>query len=335
MSPVKVVQEVLSLLQNRAEGKGIQLSLRFATDVPERIRTDPTRLRQILLNLVGNAIKFTEVGGVTVEVACRPDKEEMLFRVQDTGVGMTPEQLAVISRFEPFRQADTRTTRKFGGSGLGLRISNTMANLLGGKIEIDSEYGVGSCFTLSIATGALRDVAFCSANGEDILKCATPVPEETSEQTVQRGAPLDGTRLFLAEDGPDNQRLISYILKRAGAEVSIFDNGKAICDKMSALEPNAWPDLILMDMQMPEMDGYTATRMLLERGVSVPIIALTAHAMSGDRERCLRAGCRDYATKPVDRRLLVDKCAEWIAVGRAETDNRERRAAPPPRSLSH
>jgi CheY-like chemotaxis protein len=167
------------------------------------------------------------------------------------------------------------------------------------------------------------------------LKCATPVPEETSEQTVQRGAPLDGTRLFLAEDGPDNQRLISYILKRAGAEVSIFDNGKAICDKMSALEPNAWPDLILMDMQMPEMDGYTATRMLLERGVSVPIIALTAHAMSGDRERCLRAGCRDYATKPVDRRLLVDKCAEWIAVGRAETDNRERRAAPPPRSLSH
>ncbi|MFU8829546.1 MAG: PAS domain S-box protein, partial [Phycisphaerales bacterium] len=226
--PVQIIAEVASLLRPRAIGKGIDLRIAYDTPLPTAIRSDPTRLRQILLNLAGNSINFTEIGSVTIHAACDPAGERMTIRVVDTGIGMTEEQRASIARFEAFTQADTSTTRKFGGTGLGLRISNSLATMLGGGIDVDSTPGKGSAFTVHIATGPLNSVELRTpAQASDLMD--TPKPSATTVQPVTNGAekpePLKGLRILLAEDGPDNQRLISFHLKKAGAEVTVADNG--------------------------------------------------------------------------------------------------------------
>jgi signal transduction histidine kinase/ActR/RegA family two-component response regulator len=307
-SPVQIVSEVVEMMQLRARERGIALEIAFRFPIPATIQTDPLRLRQILLNLVGNAIKFTSRGGVRVCVGLGTLPEPRLcFRVIDTGIGMTAQQLDRI--FVPFFQADSSTTRRYGGTGLGLPISRHLARLLGGDIAAASTPGAGSTFEVSIGTGPLEDVEMLTA---------LPAPQDRGRDAAARSTPTLSGRILLAEDGPDNQRLISHYLTRAGARVDVACNGRIALDKSAeALRLGEPYDLILLDMQMPELDGYSAARILRERGVRTPIIALTAHAMSGDRGACLSAGCDEYITKPVERVRLLGVVASWLSAAAA------------------
>lgn len=224
---------------------------------------------------------------------------------------MTPEQRDAIARFDAFSQADGSTTREFGGSGLGLRISNSLALMLGGGIEVESEKGVGSIFTVSIGPGDLSGVRMLTA--EEIASQAEQVAAaKRLPNAVEKGKPLEHVRILLAEDGPDNQRLIAFILKKAGAKVEIAENGRIAVEMIhSATEFEQSYDVVLMDMQMPELDGYDATRQLRRENYTGSIIALTAHAMAEDRQKCLDAGCDDYATKPLDRAKLIETVKQY------------------------
>ena len=299
--PDKLVSDTISLVKSRAEEKGIELKCEFETSLPACIESDPTRLRQILINLVGNAIKFTQSGSVTIKASCDIEKRQMIYKVVDTGIGMTKEQVDVISRFDAFSQADASTTRKFGGSGLGLRISNSFAQLLGGCIEVSSVEGQGSTFTVKVSTGEIDQSEMSSVYAN--------LPQASGAISTKPGTNktklLEGVKLLLVEDGPDNQRLISFVLRKAGADVTVAENGCVAVDTIQSAETGDF-DVILMDMQMPELDGYGATKLLRERGYAVPIVALTAHAMAGDRQKCMDAGCDDYATKPIDRNALIE-----------------------------
>jgi len=312
-SPAQIIEDVAALIQPRAKDKGIAVEVHYDSPIPERIQSDPTRLRQILLNLTGNAIKFTEVGSVSIHADCEPGRRIMSFRVRDTGVGMTVEQRDLIARFDAFSQADTSTTRRFGGTGLGLRISNSLALLLGGRIEVESEAGRGSTFTVRIATGDLGGVPMVDPESGAFSGEPRSGRLDHGVEPTRRPRVLDGLRILLVEDGRDNQRLISYHLEKAGAQVEVAKNGRVAVERL--LGPGVAPDLVLMDMQMPELDGYGATRRLRAAGSSLPVIALTAHAMAGDREKCLEAGCDDYLTKPIDRAKLIEACRVWGDVG--------------------
>lgn len=328
--PIQVAEEVANLLRPRAEGKGIQLQVRYETSLPERIFSDPTRLRQILINLVGNALKFTEIGSVQIRLSCDPDAEILEIGVVDTGIGMTAEQRAVIARFEAFSQADSSMTRRFGGTGLGLRISNALAEMLGGGLRVESEFGKGSTFAIQLPTGSLSGTRMIERGVADAQKMRKEHPAAPAQADLP-ARPLVDRTVLLAEDGPDNQRLIRFHLKKAGAEVLLAENGQIAVDMMRQLQEADLPDVILMDMQMPELDGYEATRQLRELGFELPILALTAHAMAGDRERCLDAGCNDYLTKPVDRKVLVRRVVEHAC--RAKPDVSERSVADDLRAL--
>ena len=296
-----ILREIKELMAVRAEAKGLKWDVHFDGSIPKCIESDPTRLRQILINLVGNGVKFTEVGAVMLK--CRtesaPDGRSLLyFDVIDSGIGMSETQIRLL--FQPFAQADTSMSRRFGGTGLGLTISKRFASLMGGDIDVQSEKGKGSIFTLKIPfdnsiKAEPQDVQPTHPKPETVIAAASTLPH-----------PLQGLKLLLVEDGPDNQRLISFLLKRAGAEVEIADNGEIGRDcALKAVADGVPFDVILTDMQMPVMDGYTATAQLRAQNYAGPIIALTAHAMKGDREKCLDAGCDDFATKPVDRNQLI------------------------------
>jgi CheY-like chemotaxis protein len=298
--------------------------------VPQSIHTDPTRLRQILLNLVGNAIKFTESGSVRIMAGvitpaaaagpqvptdheragassnAAPDTRpaRMWFKVIDTGIGMDSSQVHRL--FQAFTQADSSMTRKFGGTGLGLAISRRLAQMLGGDITVQSERGCGSTFVLSIDAGSLQGVPMVDGNHEAAMA------QENHAQAAA-AAQLTDARILLAEDGPDNQRLISFHLKKAGAAVVVADNGRIAVDKALAAWHAGQPfDMILMDIQMPELDGYAATAQLRAAGYCGPILALTAHAMSDDRDKCLRAGCDDHISKPVERQQLLSIVRKYM-----------------------
>ncbi len=300
-SPHQILSDVDELMQVRASNKNIRLSIGCSGPLPERIETDPTRLKQILINLIGNAIKFTNAGQVDVvarTVDAATSNPTLQIEVTDTGIGISPQQLHVL--FQPFSQADTSTTREFGGTGLGLTISKRLAESLGGGIGVRSEPGRGSTFTLSVSTGPLGDVQMIDSPLPYLCK-PTRAAVEDSEPTA-----LDGCRVLLAEDGVDNQRLISVVLSRAGAVVTVANNGaEAVELAMVENSGDAPFDVILMDIQMPVMDGYDATAKLRSLHCDTPIIALTAHAMMGDREKCIDAGCDDYTTKPIDRGQLI------------------------------
>ena len=302
ISPVQLAADVVSIMRVRADVKNLRVRLRFDGPVPETILSDPTRLRQILLNLVGNAIKFTEQGGIDLVidlVVLNAPEPQLRFRVIDTGIGLTSEQAARL--FQPFTQADGSTTRKFGGTGLGLAISRHLARLLGGDVSVESTIGKGSVFSVVIDPGSLQSVSLLE-NVEEAL-AAEPEIKIADLSTVCLSA-----RILLAEDSPDNQVLISTFLKKLGAAVTIAGDGREAVDLVLAAQATGEPfDLVLMDMQMPELDGLEATQALRSRNVVQPIIALTANAMGGDRQRCFDAGCSDYATKPIDRRRLVSQ----------------------------
>ena len=306
-SPVQLTGDVQSLLQVRAKEKGLVFEVDYDGPIPETIETDPTRFRQILINLAGNAIKFTAAG--SVRIVCRYVADgadsQMQFDVIDTGIGMTEEQASRL--FQPFTQADPSTTRRFGGTGLGLVISKRLVEMMGGKIEIvDTQPSKGTHFRATIPTGSLNGVQMLDNPEADSESPAIQRP------ILEPGTTLD-CRVLLAEDGPDNQRLIQHILTKSGAEVTMVDNGQLAVEAVLASRAEGREfDIILMDMQMPVMGGYEASALLRKEGYDGPIIALTAHAMQGARKKCLNAGCDDYVTKPLDRKKLVDVITAWL-----------------------
>ncbi len=316
--PSQILTDVISLMRVRADAKKLPLSLEFDGPVPEWIKSDPLRLRQILINLVGNAIKFTLEGSVHVVAGLITNADgPTLFRIQvvDTGVGLSQQQIAEL--FTPFTQVDTSATRKFGGTGLGLSISKRLAEMLGGEIAVTSAPGAGSTFEVTVDAGDLTGVRMLTsgAKSASAARTVTPRPPQISgdPETTENRLPCIQGRILLVEDGPDNQRLIGFVLGKAGALVALAENGRIGCDMaLGALHGGEPFDVILMDMQMPVMDGYAATIHLRSVGYSGPILALTAHAMEGDAAKCLAAGCDAYLTKPIDRVKLIRTIARYL-----------------------
>ena len=286
-----------------AHEKGLELSCEIAPDIPDTLIADPQRIEQVLINLVGNAIKFTERGSVTILVDTIQEREgEKLlhFAVQDTGIGIPPEQQEAI--FQAFTQADGSTTRRFGGSGLGLTISNELVSLSGGRLWVESEAGVGSTFHFTVRCGLLADVAGPPEEPE-------PVEPRPSRPAAPPGAHR-ALRVLLAEDNLVNQRLGAALLEQRGHRVIVVPSGK---EAVAAYASQPF-DVVLMDAQMPEMDGLDATAAIRERerdgSTHTPIVALTARAMKGDRERFLEAGMDAYLAKPLDTAKLTEVLAE-------------------------
>jgi signal transduction histidine kinase len=307
-SPAQLAAEVASLMRPQAAAKQLNLKTELVQPLPETVLTDPLRLRQVLVNLLSNAIKFTEQGEVVFAVRqiSHSNSPRLCFDVIDTGIGLSEEQLGKL--FKPFNQADNSSTRKYGGTGLGLCISKRLAEALGGDIEVRSEPGRGCTFSVIIDMSTPEGMRTVLENKEPAIQL-TPVADRAAAGKIA----LHG-RILLAEDGPDNQRLIVMLLTRAGADVTAVENGQLAVEAALAARDVGEPfDLILMDMQMPVLDGYEATRQLRKQGYTNPIVALTAHAMADDRQKCLDAGCDDYATKPIDHQKLLATVAPWAA----------------------
>jgi CheY-like chemotaxis protein len=300
-SPTALAEGVVGLMRPRADEKGLSLEFEIDGAVPAAVESDPTRIRQILINLVGNALKFTNAGGVQLSVGHPgdPGKPMLTFSVSDTGIGMTAEEAERI--FEAFTQGDSTATRRYAGTGLGLTICERLTALLGGNIELESEQGRGSVFRVNLPVKVVDRAQLSTKRAQR---------PELVEQTRHGHAPLPqlppGCRVLVAEDGRDNQRLIEDALRLAGAEVEFADEGLMAVRMAIEAEKQQCPfSVVVMDMQMPVLDGYQAAMRLRESGYRRPIIALTAHAMPGDRQKCLEAGCTDYAAKPIDRRRLI------------------------------
>jgi PAS domain S-box-containing protein len=293
----RLVRETCEMVRPQARLKGILLREELPTDELYAL-ADPTRLRQILLNLLSNAVKFTERGEVVARLIKRNASAEtelaLRFEVQDTGIGIPPDKQQQI--FEPFRQADGSTTRKYGGTGLGLAISKKLVELMGGRMGVVSQVGEGSTFWFEVSLPA------CDAPAHVRLEQQLRAAEQT---------PLTGLRVLVAEDNFVNQKVIRRTLEKWGIEAQIANNGREVLEWLSR-EPF---HLVLMDCQMPEMDGYEATRRIRAyeqpRGLHMPIIALTANALEGDREKCLECGMDDYLTKPVNPDQLWEKLTQW------------------------
>ncbi len=304
----EVVHEVLDIMRVRAQDKGVGLELQFPQPLPALLPTDPARLRQIVTNLVGNALKFTDQGQVTVRVTLDHETDAAAARlhidVADTGIGIPHDKLQAI--FEPFVQASASTTRQFGGTGLGLAISRRFARALGGDIVATSntrEPGRGSCFHVSLVCGPV-------AAHTNWLQ-----PEQLLLRTAQRPAAdhnqhweFEPATVLVVDDGTENRELVRLVLESAGLTVEEADNGAVAIQRVQQLQPA----LVLMDVQMPVMDGYTATRKLREQGCTLPVLALTANAMKGYEHEIAAAGFNDHLTKPVDIDNLLQTLAGYL-----------------------
>ncbi len=312
-SPVRIIEEVVSSLQVRADSRKIALLTEFQTPMPDLIHSDPTRLRQILINLVGNAIKFTRQGTVTLQARLiNFSHPQIEIDVVDTGIGISRELHSKLFTF--FSQADSSTTREFGGTGLGLSISKRLAGMLGGDVVlVQSAPNQGSTFRVTLNTGV--DHRFPSEHPKvQALQSDCSNSRKTTKIASETGS-LQHSRILLAEDGVDNQKLIAFFLRRSGAHVTVVDNGQLAVDAvLCAMQKEEPYDVVLMDMQMPVCDGYQATNILRQRSYQGCIIALTAHAMAGDRQKCLSAGCNDYVTKPINRELLFETIGRHLPV---------------------
>ena len=294
-----VLNDMVELLAVKANEKGLEFSLSIDRDVPAKLLGDSVRLGQIINNLLSNALKFTSEGGVSLKVLAKESSQESVliqFEVRDTGIGLTEEQLKAL--FTPFTQADTSTTRKYGGTGLGLTISKRLAEIMGGEIWCESEYHKGSLF------------AFTARFKIDADAAAKSGPRVSKAGVGELIKPIQGARILLTEDNEVNQLVASRILSKAGFEIDIANNG---LEAVELVQRHQY-DLVLMDIQMPEMDGLTATRAIraLPGCGELPIVAMTAHAMSGDRELSLEAGMNDHVTKPINNVELFTALAKWI-----------------------
>ena len=312
VSPLDVAQDVLRLMNLRAGEKGLTLRCEVIYPIPDQVTTDLLRVRQVLVNLVGNAIKFTELGGVTLTLKYDSEARQLRFSVTDTGIGISPDQMERL--FTPFSQADASMSRRYGGTGLGLSISQRLARLLGGDIHVESQAGIGSMFTFFIAVELTSNTKLLT--GPELTQQATPIPEIVVTSSSQ--APKLSGRILLAEDVPANQKLISFLLQKNGASVEVVDNGRfAVENALAAKRTSREYDLILMDISMPEMDGFAATAALREAGYQGRIIALTAHATDEDRQRCLDSGFDGFATKPIQKDQLIAACLEHMGQSRS------------------
>jgi PAS domain S-box-containing protein len=299
--PHRIIHEVLQVLGIKAHEKGIALTFSAPSALPQRIRTDPARFRQIIFNLVGNAIKFTEQGHVTV--ACRfqktPPGPRLLIEITDSGIGIPADKTESI--FDPFTQADAAVTRRFGGTGLGLSISRKLARALGGDITVESRPGKGSTFKVTLATGDLQGVFFLQP--EAVAAAAQKV--EAGDRPCWQ---FPEARVLIVDDGAENRELLRLLLQEAGLMVDEAENGLVGVEKAAA----GHYDLILMDVNMPVLDGFAATQRLRQQGLKTPIIALTANAMKGSEQECLDAGYSGYFSKPIEIDHFMQRMAELL-----------------------
>ena len=306
---VRLLDEVIAGLASSARAKWLLLEAHIAPEARTIARLDPTRVRQVLINLIGNAIKFTETGSITIVVTKRTMAEGvpcLRFDVMDTGVGIDPEVRDRI--WQPFLQADLSTTRKFGGSGLGLSISKQLVEMMGGHIDCESQPGRGTTFWFEIPYEAMKTVS---------LTAPRPDPMEISAPSRNLIFPVGVYRVLVAEDNPVNQMVVVRMLELCGVDVDVANNGVEALEKLQTTKYH----LVLMDCAMPEMDGFEATKRLRQlvnsvSPTSVPVVAVTANAMAGDRERCLDAGMDDYLAKPISRAELADKLRYWLGTER-------------------
>ncbi|WP_428421520.1 ATP-binding protein [Methylibium sp.] len=303
-----LLRDLTALVSSRAEERALEFRVLPHFPLPPGLCTDPVRLKQILLNFCSNAIKFTPRGSVTLELRYLPERPALRFSVVDTGIGMTPAQIERL--FQPFVQADISTTRKFGGTGLGLYISSQLATLLGGTLSVQSEPGHGSRFHLELPLAAAVPPAELLTMEGDLVDYGRADFAVTSISIPD----LAG-RVLLAEDGVDNQRLLTAFLRQAGITVTVVGNGREAVE--TALRQDF--DLILMDVQMPVMDGIAATQMLRAAGYRRPIIALTANVMKSDIQRYREAGCDQVLAKPVDREVFYEVVARHLLAADAAT----------------
>jgi TMAO reductase system sensor TorS len=312
---IKTVQDGVELFSEQARKKAISLQLKLEPNVPVQVEGDPGRLRQILVNLVGNAVKFTEQGGVSVCISTNGNEGEyanVILDVRDTGIGISPDSLRQI--FECFSQGDGSTTRKFGGTGLGLTIARQLVEMMGGDLSVESEPGRGSVFRITVPLRKLSDITV-----SDITPSEEPdKPDQGPAVPGERGQKALG-RILLAEDNMVNQEVCAEIITYLGYRVDIVSNGQ---EAVEALIRNSY-DLILMDFQMPVMDGIEATRRIRaldrEKGVHSTIIALTARVMEGDREQCLEKGMDDYLSKPFTMEAIREMLDRWLPAGHGDT----------------
>ena len=279
------------MMRHRARAKGLSLEFDIHDEVPEVLNTDEVRLRQIMINLIGNAVKFTDGGGILVRVLPGPSDHALRVEVEDTGPGLDPSRAETV--FQPFVQGDDSQTREHGGTGLGLAISRQLATALGGGLRLDTDFRHGARFVLEIGETPLNESTLIETVAADPLESA-PTNAQVSR------------RVLLADDCKDNRRLLVHHLNRAGHAVETANNGHEAVRLASDADANGQPfDVILMDMQMPEMDGYQATRRLRASGYSGRIVALTAHALAHEKRLCLEAGCDEFETKPILRDRLL------------------------------
>jgi len=303
--PQQIIHEIRTLLAEMAEDKGVRLESAWHGPAGQRYQGDPLRLRQMLSNLVSNAVKFTEKGQVRIEareVERNAATAILEFAVTDTGIGIAEDKQALL--FQPFSQADTSTTRQYGGTGLGLSIVSNLARLMGGDVWVESEFGKGSRFWFRIRAGLV-------SAGQDLRQTQRPIPAETRHAAT--GSPVSG-RVLVVEDNLTNRKVVEAMLTKLGLSVSLVDDGQ---QGVAAVIRGDRPDLVLMDIQMPVMDGYAATRRIrqweAEQGREhLPIVALTASAFSEDRQNCLSAGMDDFLAKPVDIGELQRTLSKWI-----------------------
>jgi PAS domain S-box-containing protein len=301
----RIAEELVQLLRATAEAKGLGLKLSFPGPVPDTVETDPVRVRQVVLNLLGNAIKYTAQGEVRLEVGMQHSPSgagTLLLRVSDTGPGLSDDALTRV--FQPFFRAEPGPSEGVVGTGLGLAISRRLAELLGGRLEAESAPGRGSAFSfvLPVDSGTPSDAAQAQIKSVDVAPHTQAVPARI------------GGRVLVAEDNAPNRRVIAAHLKKAGMEVVAAENGEAAIELVLRATQEGRPfDVILMDMHMPVLDGYEATRRLRSEGVPTPIVALTAHAMPHDRDKSLESGCNDHISKPFDWDTLSRAIVRYTA----------------------
>jgi PAS domain S-box-containing protein len=300
------LSDVYTLMEGAARAKGLPLSLKYDGVIPYEIESDPKRLRQILINLLGNAIKFTDHGGVELAVHFNPARGELQFDVTDSGIGMTPEQQQNL--FQPFAQGDSSMTKTYGGTGLGLAITKRLVEALNGHIAVNSVAGRGSTFHVTLPVAVLSGSAYRD------IEIVPKIASLNSEK-------LRDVKAIIVEDQIDIRRLVEYFIVAAGGMVMSFSSGEEVLSVIRE-RPDSF-DVILMDIQMPRLDGYETTRQIRALGIDKPIIAVTAGAMAGDQANCFAAGCSDYVSKPIDMAKLLETIARAVSQQRSLTDEQQ------------
>ena len=301
--PHKVFSDLESEFAELAEDSGLEFRLFFDDSCPASVTTDEERLKQIIRKVVQNAIEFTDAGSVELHASLETiDNTDMfVVRVVDTGLGIKPKDTARI--FEPFERIETGMTRDHQGAGLGLTIARALTRRLGGDLTLESAMGAGSFVTIAVDPGQYITQSSSKQNN----------PEPIAPEVVADHEIMDSKYVLIIEDGKDNQRLLSHHLTKAGCRIQLAENGQVGIDRYKAsIEAGRPFDLILMDMQMPVMDGYQATTLLRKDGVTIPILGVSAHSAENDRQRCLDSGCDEYLIKPVNKQTLLDCCSRWL-----------------------